>query len=165
MRRLHVLDLALAAMFVALMAIGANIVSWAPFLQVAGIPLSMQPFFAILAGLLLGSRLGALSMTVYMLVAYVSGKLVEQKERPTCITFAIASFTGIILTYIIGTTYMYGAVNLFMGGNMSYKAAWMIMMWFAVKDIAFTIIGAIIAPRIYYAVRRSAYQHSHSTIS
>ena len=60
---------------------------------------------------------------------------------------------------------MYGAVNLFMGGNMSYKVAWMIMMWFAVKDIAFTIIGAIIAPRIYYAVRRSAYQHSHSTIS
>ena len=42
---------------------------------------------------------------------------------------------------------------------MSYKAAWMIMMWFAVKDIAFTIIGAIIAPRIYYAVRRSD-QHS-----
>ncbi len=112
MRRFHVLDLALAAMFVALMAIGANIVSWAPFLQVAGIPLSMQPFFAILAGLLLGSRLGALSMTVYMLVgvagapifanfkagfgalldptggfiiafiivAYVSGKLVEQKR-------------------------------------------------------------------------------------
>ncbi len=68
MRRFHVLDLALAAMFVALMAIGANIVSWAPFLQVAGVPLSMQPFFAILAGLLLGSRLGALSMTVYMLV-------------------------------------------------------------------------------------------------
>lgn len=92
-------------------------------------------------------------------------KIVEQKERPTFSTFAIASFTGIILTYIIGTTYMYGAVNLFMGGNMSYKAAWMIMMWFAVKDIAFTIIGAIIAPRIYYAVRRSAYQRSHSTIS
>ncbi len=69
----------------------------------------------------------------FIIVAYVSGKLVEQKERPTFITFTIASFTGIILTYIIGTTYMYGAVNLFMGGNMSYKAAWMIMMWFAVK--------------------------------
>ena len=37
MRRFHVLDLALAAMFVALMAIGANIVSWAPFLQIAGV--------------------------------------------------------------------------------------------------------------------------------
>ncbi|EEL48703.1 BioY family transporter [Bacillus cereus] len=196
MKQLRALDLALAAMFVALMAIGANIVSWAPFLQVGGVPLSMQPFFAILAGLLLGSRLGALSMFVYMLVgvagapifanfkagfgalldptggfiiafiivAYVSGKLVEQREKPQFGTFAIASFTGIILTYIIGTTYMYAAVNFWMGGDMSYKAAWAIMMWFAVKDIIFTIIGAVIAPRIYYAVRRSAYQHSHSTL-
>ncbi|KEK25148.1 biotin transporter BioY [Bacillus gaemokensis] len=196
MNRLRALDLALAAMFVALMAIGANIVSWAPFLQVAGVPLSMQPFFAILAGLLLGSRLGALSMTVYMLVgvagapifanfkagfgalldptggfiiafivvAYVTGKLVEQKEKPQFGTFAIASATGIILTYVIGTTYMYAAVNVWMGGNMSYKAAWIIMMWFAIKDIIFTVISAVIAPRIYYAVRRSAYQHSHSTL-
>lgn len=197
MKQLRALDLALAAIFVALMAIGANIVSWAPFLQVAGIPLSMQPFFAILAGLLLGSRLGALSMTVYMLVgvagapvfanfqagfgalvdpaggfiiafivvAYVTGKLVEQKEQPQFSTFAIASAVGIILTYVIGTTYMYVAVNVWMGGNMSYKAAWAIMMWFAVKDIIFTIIGAMIAPRIYYAIRRSAYQRSHSTFS
>ncbi len=141
----------------------------------------MQPFFAILAGLLLGSRLGALSMTVYMLVglagapifanfkagfgalldptggfiiafiivAYVSGKLVEQKERPTFITFAIASFTGIILTYIIGTTYMYGAVNLFMGGNISYKAAWMIMMWFAVKKILHLQLSVLLSHLAY----------------
>lgn len=194
LRQLRVLDLSLAAMFVALMAIGANIISWAPFLQVAGVPLSMQPFFAILAGLLLGSRLGALSMTVYMLigvagapifakfqagfgalldptggfiiafiiVAYVTGKLVEQREKPQLGTFAIASATGIILTYIIGTTYMYAAVNFWMGGNMSYKAAWTIMMWFAVKDIIFTIIGAIIAPRIYYAVHNSVYQRNSS---
>lgn len=60
---------------------------------------------------------------------------------------------------------MYGAVNLFMGGNMSYKAAWMIMMWFAVKILHLQLSVFIIAPRIYYAVRRSAYQHSHSTIS
>ncbi|MDM5190550.1 biotin transporter BioY [Bacillus sp. DX4.1] len=197
MKRLRALDLALAAMFVALMAIGANITSWAPFLQVAGVPLSMQPFFAILAGLLLGSRLGALSMIVYMLVgisgapifakfeagfgallsptggfiiafiivAYVSGKLVEQKEKPRFSTFAIASAAGIILTYVIGTTYMYAAVNGWGGGNMSYKAAWIIMMWFAIKDIIFTIIGAVIAPRIYYAICRSAYQHGHSALS
>ncbi|OWW09573.1 BioY family transporter, partial [Bacillus sp. MB353a] len=60
MRRFHALDIALAAMFVALMAICANIVSWAPCLQVAGSPLSMQPFIAILEGLLFGSRLCAL---------------------------------------------------------------------------------------------------------
>ncbi|MDH2881692.1 biotin transporter BioY [Bacillus cytotoxicus] len=197
MNKLRPLDLVLSAMFVALMAIGANIVSWAPFLQVAGVPLTMQPFFSILAGLLLGSRLGALSMTIYMLVgvagapifanfkaglgalvdptggfiiafimvAYISGKLVEQRNNPKFGTFAISAFVGIILTYIIGTTYMYVIVNLWMGGNMSYKAAWMIMMWFALKDFILTVIGAVIAPRIYYAVRRSAYQHSHSTQS
>ncbi|WP_459501639.1 biotin transporter BioY [Bacillus sp. C1] len=196
MKQLRALDLSIAAMFVALMALGANIVSWAPFLQVAGVPLSMQPFFAILAGLLLGSRLGALSMTVYMLlgvagapifakfqagfsalldptggfiiafiiVAYITGKLVEQKEKPKFATFAIASAIGIILTYIIGTTYMYVAVNVWMGGNMGYTAAWKIMMWFAVKDVIFTMFGAIIAPRIYYAVRSSAYRQSHSAL-
>ncbi|PEA53752.1 BioY family transporter [Bacillus pseudomycoides] len=175
-------------MFVALMAIGANITSWAPFLQVAGVPLSMQPFFAILAGLLLGSRLGALSMIVYALVgiagapifagfsqllsptggfiiafiivAYVTGKIVEQVKKPKFGTFITASAVGIILTYVIGTTYMYLAINNWMGGHISYVAAWKIMMWFAVKDIIFTIIGAVIAPRIYYAVRRSAYQNS-----
>ncbi|ENQ3080204.1 biotin transporter BioY [Bacillus multifaciens] len=192
MSKLRALDLALAAMFVALMAIGANITSWAPFLQVAGVPLSMQPFFAILAGLLLGSRLGALSMIVYTLVgiagapifagfkagfsqllsptggfiiafiivAYVTGKIVEQVKKPKFGTFATASAVGIILTYVIGTTYMYLAINYWMGGHISYVAAWKIMMWFAVKDIIFTIIGAVIAPRIYYAVRRSAYQSS-----
>ncbi|MGG2094788.1 biotin transporter BioY [Bacillus sp. S13(2024)] len=197
MNKLRASDLALAAMFVALMAIGANITSWAPFLQVAGVPLSMQPFFAILAGLLLGSRIGALSMIVYALVgiagapifagfqagfstllsptggfifafiivAYVTGKIVEQVKNPKFGTFATASAVGIILVYIIGTTYMYLAINNWVGGHISYAAAWKIMMWFAVKDIAFTALGAMVAPRIYYAVRRSAYQHSHSTIS
>ncbi|HDX9579602.1 TPA: biotin transporter BioY [Bacillus pseudomycoides] len=192
MNKLRALDLALAAMFVALMAIGANITSWAPFLQVAGVPLSMQPFFSILAGLLLGSRLGSLSMIVYALVgiagapifagfkagfsqllsptggfiiafiivAYVTGKIVEQVKNPKLGTFATASAVGIILTYVIGTTYMYLAINYWMHGHISYAAAWKVMMWFAVKDILFTIIGAVIAPRIYYAVRRSAYQNS-----
>lgn len=192
MNKLRVLDLALAAMFVALMAIGANITSWAPFLQIAGVPLSMQPFFAILAGLLLGSRLGALSMIVYtlvgiagapvfagfktgfsqllsptggfiiafILVAYITGKIVEQVKKPKFGTFIAASTVGIILIYVIGTTYMYLAINSWMNGHISYVAAWKVMMWFAVKDIIFTVIGAIIAPRIYYAVRRSAYQNN-----
>ncbi|CAM4330447.1 biotin biosynthesis protein BioC [Bacillus manliponensis] len=194
MKQLRPLDLALAAMFVALMAIGANITSWAPFLQVANIPLSMQPFFAILAGLLLGSRIGALSMLVYMLVglagapifaqfqsgfdtllsptggfvlsfivvAYVAGAIVERKQQPTFGTFAFASAIGIILVYFIGTNYMYMAVNGWIGSNMSYKAAWTVMMWFMVKDMIFTAIGALIAPRIYFAVRRSAYRKSHA---
>lgn len=194
MKKLRPLDLALAAMFVALMAIGANITSWAPFLQVANIPLTMQPFFAILAGILLGSRLGSLSMLVYMLVglagapifaqfqsgfgtlisptggfilsfipvAYVTGLIVERSNEPTFGTFAAASAVGIILVYFIGTNYMYIAVNGWFDSNMSYGSAWGVMMWFAVKDIIFTAIGAVIAPRIYNAVHQSAYRRSHA---
>ncbi|TYR79043.1 biotin transporter BioY [Priestia megaterium] len=188
--RFRTLDLTLAGMFAALMAIGANITSWAPFLQVGGVPLSMQPFFAILAGVLLGSRLGSISMVVYLLVgiagapvfaqfksglgiifgstggfllsyivvAYVAGKIIELSRNPKFLSFLTASFVGIILIYVIGTTYMYMAVNYWLDApSMDYATAWKIMLWFAVKDIAFTIFGAILAPRIYQALTSSPY--------
>ncbi|MFC0298972.1 biotin transporter BioY [Geobacillus jurassicus] len=65
---LRPIDMTLAAMFVALMAIGANITSWAPFLVVGGVPITLQTFFCVLAGAVLGRRLGAVAMIVYMLV-------------------------------------------------------------------------------------------------
>lgn len=72
MKGLKTVDLTYGAVFVCLMAIGANIANWLPFLAVpiggASVPLSLQTFFAILAGLMLGRRLGALSMIVYILV-------------------------------------------------------------------------------------------------
>src|SRR5690625_6929363 len=59
-------------MFVCLMAIGANIAVWFPMLAVpiggASVPLSLQTFFAILAGLMLGRKLGSISMITYTLV-------------------------------------------------------------------------------------------------
>ncbi|MBD8070476.1 biotin transporter BioY [Bacillus sp. PS06] len=185
-RRYQTLDLTLAGMFVALMAIGANITSWAPFLQIAGVPLSMQPFFAILAGLLLGSRLGALSMTVYMFIglagapvfaefsagprvllgstggfvlsyipaAFVVGKMMEFNVKPNLRHFVTASFVGIIIIYLVGTNYMYLSLNLWLQIDMSYGATWLVMLWFGVKDMIFTLFGAFIAPRIYRATRR-----------
>ncbi|WP_110113867.1 biotin transporter BioY [Bacillus sp. CGMCC 1.16541] len=187
--RFRALDLTLIGMFAALMAIGANITSWAPFLQVAGVPLSMQPFFAILAGVLLGSRLGATSMVVYLLIglagapvfaqfkagigvlvgstggfllsyiiaAYLAGKIIEMKKDPTLPTFLIASFVGIALIYIIGTNYMFIAVNYWLEAPMSYVTAWKVMAFFGVKDVIFTIFGAFISPRIYRAVYSSPY--------
>ncbi|MCD7036227.1 biotin transporter BioY [Metabacillus sp. GX 13764] len=184
--RFRVYDLALAGMFAALMAIGANLTSWLPFLQVAGVPLSMAPFFAILAGLLLGSRMGALSMIVYALIgaagapvfagfsggfnvligstggfilsyiaaAYIAGKVIETRKQPGLPLFIAASFAGIAAIYFIGTTYMYFAVNYLVHAKMTYAGAWQIMAWFIVKDIAFTVLAAIIAPRIYYAVSK-----------
>jgi biotin transport system substrate-specific component len=53
--------LVLVAFFVALTAIGARVEIPLPY-----VPFTLQTFFVLLAGLLLGSRLGALSQIVYV---------------------------------------------------------------------------------------------------
>lgn len=72
MNKLRTIDLTFGAVFVCLMAIGANIAVWFPMLAVpiggASVPLSLQTFFAILAGLMLGKRLGLISMITYIFV-------------------------------------------------------------------------------------------------
>lgn len=72
MNNLRTIDLTYGAVFVVLMAIGANIANWMPFLAVpiggASVPLSLQTFFAILAGIMLGRKLGTISMIVYTLI-------------------------------------------------------------------------------------------------
>src|SRR5699024_8611291 len=118
---LRILGLTLIGMFVALMSIGANITAWTPFLQIGGVPITLQTFFCFLAGALLGSRRGAIAMIVYLFLglagvpvfagfkgglstvlnptfgfiisfiftAYVTGKIIESKDKPTLIIFLI----------------------------------------------------------------------------
>ncbi|WLR57179.1 biotin transporter BioY [Mesobacillus subterraneus] len=137
--KFRTLDLTLAAMFVALMAFGSNITSIVPFMVVGGVPITLQTFFAILAGAVLGSRLGAISMVVYTLVGLVGvpvfaqfgagfGTLVSPtfgfilsfivtayavgkivEKKRTVVTFIIASLVGLVINYFIGTNWMYFA--------------------------------------------------------
>ncbi len=129
-------------MFAALMMIGANITAFAPFLVVGGVPITLQTFFAILAGLLLGSRLGAMAMTVYMFIGLAGAPVFAkfsggfgQILSPTfgfVISFILAAYltgkiverngklhgyiiaalVGMIVNYIIGTNLMYIAYKL-----------------------------------------------------
>jgi biotin transport system substrate-specific component len=142
MKNLRALDLTLAAMFVALMAIGANISTIAPFLHVGGVPITLQTFFAILAGAILGARLGAIAMTVYMLVgmvgipvfadftagfsiilkptfgfilSYIFTAYVTGKiveKKKTLSTFIVAAIIGMAVNYLFGTNWMYYAYKL-----------------------------------------------------
>ncbi|MGB8002183.1 MAG: biotin transporter BioY [Anaerobacillus sp.] len=187
MRKMKTIDLVYAGMFAALMGVGANI---AQFLVVGGVPITLQTFFAILAGLLLGSRLGAISMTVYtlvgfagapvfaqftggpgillkptfgfilsyILVAYIAGKIVESKSKPTMRTFMIASFVGFILNYVLGTNYMYYAYKLWADApeGFTYGMAWLWMVAPLPKDIILTVVAAVISPRVYHAVSKTS---------
>lgn len=133
------LNLVHIAMFAALMAIGANISS---FLVIGGVPITLQTFFAILAGLLLGSRMGAMSMLVYAFIglagvpvfAKFSGGMdtlisptfgfilsfilvayvvgLIAEKYPTRKGFVIAALVGFVINYVIGTNWMYAAYKL-----------------------------------------------------
>jgi biotin transport system substrate-specific component len=66
-RRLTTRDFTLAALMAALTAIGAFIT-----VPLGPVPFTLQPFFVMLTGLVLGWRLGALSMITYLLVGLVA---------------------------------------------------------------------------------------------
>src|SRR5699024_5315613 len=128
-----VFKLTIGAMFVALTSIGANITSIVPFLVVGGDPITLQTFFAVLSGLVLGSRLGAFTMFVYTLLGLVgapvfarfsggAGTLLSptfgfivsfillayvvgkmRELNNSFLMYMFASLVGVAINYIIGT--------------------------------------------------------------
>jgi len=173
-------DLVYCALFATLMMIGANITSFAPFMVVGGVPITLQLFFAVLAGLVLGSRLGALSITVYMLiglagapvfarfgggfaqilsptfgfivafilVAFIVGKIVENHSSKRM--YITAAVVGAIVSYLIGTNWMYAAYMLWFSApeGFTYKMAWLWMMPPLPKDLILAVFAGIFGYRL-----------------
>ncbi|MEZ7171977.1 biotin transporter BioY [Sporosarcina sp. OR05] len=136
------LSLVYCGMFAALMMIGANITSFVPFLVVGGVPITLQTFFAVLSGLILGSRLGAISMTVYMFVGLAGAPVFAKfnggfgaillptfgfilsyilvayvvgkivEKNGSLRSYVFASLFGMTINYLIGTNWMYAAYKL-----------------------------------------------------
>lgn len=141
-RKLKTIDLTLVGMFVALMAIGANITSFVPFMVVGGVPITLQTFFAILAGAMLGSRIGSLAMIVYALVGLVGAPVFAKfgggftsvlsptfgfivsfiftayvvgkivEKKNGVGAYVIAALIGMAVNYLFGTNWMYAAFKL-----------------------------------------------------
>ncbi|HLR67383.1 biotin transporter BioY [Virgibacillus alimentarius] len=133
------LNITLGSLFVALTAVGSNITSIAPFLVVGGVPITLQTFFAVLAGIVLGSRLGAFSMFIYMVLGLAGAPIFAQfkggiamilsptfgfiisfiliayvagkiaEKKRTLPMYIIAALTGTAINYIFGTNWMYAA--------------------------------------------------------
>ena len=97
--RFKTVDLVYCALFSTLMMIGANITSFAPFLVVGGVPITLQTFFAILAGLVLGGKKGAIACTVYMLIG-LAGAPVFSKFTGGASSVLLPTF-GFIVTFIL----------------------------------------------------------------
>lgn len=96
MKTLSPRDMVLVSMFAALAAVGAMIFRW---LGTAIVPFSIVPFVVVLAGCIIGPRLGALSMLLYMLVGLVGIPVFETAPFGTP-AYVLKPTFGFILGFI-----------------------------------------------------------------
>lgn len=75
--KLSIKDMLLVSLFAALMVVGAYVKILFPIM-----PLTLQPFFCGLAGILLGSRLGALSQGIYLFIGLTGIPVFTQGGGP-----------------------------------------------------------------------------------
>ncbi|MFW6264876.1 MAG: biotin transporter BioY [Bacillota bacterium] len=174
-------NMTLVAIFTALTAIGAFIRIPLPFVAI-----TLQTIFVFMAGILLGKKLGALSQLLYVgigligipiftegggpgyvlqpsfgflisfiIAAYVIGLILEKKEI-NYINTLLASFAGLIITYLIGVPYLHIILNNVVGVKMSIldsmKAG---MLVFLAGDFIKIAIITLITPKIYRALKDS----------
>ena len=140
--------LILAALFAALTAIGAFL-----RLPLGALSMSLQTFFTILAGVLLGARWGALSQAVYVavglaglpvftmgggpgylfqpsfgfLLGLIPGALVTgliaRGRGDRPARAVLACLAGTAVIYAVGLPYMYLIFNAYLGRTMTVRAA------------------------------------------
>lgn len=111
MKKLSVREIALSSMFIALIAIGAFIVIPIPNMQ-----FTLQFLFTMLAGLLLGPKLGFISVAVYLLIGLSGIPIFSEGGGPGYIF--MPSF-GYLIGFAVGT--YFGAKIAHIDSNPSFK--------------------------------------------
>ncbi|MFG6120679.1 biotin transporter BioY [Thalassobacillus sp. B23F22_16] len=187
-KKFTALDLTMGSLFVALTAVGANITSIAPFMVIGGVPITLQTFIAILAGIVLGSRLGAFSMFVYMILGLAGAPIFAQFKggagimlSPTfgfIVSFILlayvagkmveakrsfpmyvsAALVGMVINYIVGTNWMYAAY-LFWFEAPEGLTYQMVWAWMAVP-LPKDIILSVLAGYLGYRLETGALAHT-----
>lgn len=100
--RLKTKDMVLVSLFAALMTVGAYIKVLFPL-----VPFSLQPFFCAFAGIILGSRLGALSQALYVALGLAGVPVFTQGSGPL---YVLKPTFGFLLGFILGA-YVIGKVS------------------------------------------------------
>lgn len=182
-QKLRTVDMAYIGLFSTLMMIGANITSFVPFMTVGGVPITLQTLFAILAGLILGSRKGALACTVYMCIGLAGAPVFarfgggfSQLLSPTfgfIITFILAAymagsmversgtrksyilaaFLATALNYLIGTNWMFVAYKLWASAPEGFSYR-LAWLWM-IPPLPKDIILAIFAGFLAYRLQKT----------
>ena len=173
-------DIAECALFVALMAAGANISI--PFFPV---PLTFQTVLSVLAGLLLGWRKGAISMAVYcvagligipvftnfggglvyvlkptfgyiigfILSALTAGLLVRKDGLPFW-RYLVAAVAAFIVNYAVGLPYFAIVWQFYLHSAELGKYVVEFNLLYMPKDLALCLLAAVLAWRVLPHIRR-----------
>ncbi|SMC55089.1 biotin transporter BioY [Papillibacter cinnamivorans] len=174
-------DLILASLFTALTAVGA-------FVRIpAGVSyITLQLLFTLLAGILLGAKLGALSQAAYVILGLVGipvftgGGGISYLLTPTCgFLFGLiamawvagriaggrtelrrlvpACLAGLAALYAVGLPYMYLILNLYLGRSFS---AWDVvqkgMLIFLPGDFLKIAVACALARKLLPVLRKTA---------
>lgn len=95
MNKLNTKSLILCSLFAALIAVGAFIK-----IPIPVVPFTLQVLFTTLAGLLLGPRLGAISVGIYILIGLVGLPVFTQGGGPN---YIFQPTFGYLIGFLIGT--------------------------------------------------------------
>ena len=128
------------------------------FIGLAGIPVFARFSGGISA--ILSPTFGFL--LAFIFVAWVAGVVTEKSKSFKMLL--VASLIGTVIVYIIGTNWMYLAYSFWFDApdGFSYKMAWTIMMVPLPKDIALSVLSAMISYKVLRAF--PAKIQSNSTI-
>lgn len=89
----------------------------------------------------------------------------RKRKNPGFGRFLLAAIAGTTVMYVIGTTYTYLALNVWLNAPISYQTTWFFMIWFMVKDYALTILLAMLAPKIYRSVSKATSFRKQEAVS
>ena len=154
--------LTLCALFAALITIGTYIKIPTPLL-----PLTLQTMFVVLSGLVLGKKLGAVSVCVYVLAgviglpvftgsvmnptfgyilgfvpgAWLAGYIAE-KFKPMFWTWVLGGVAGIAVIYAVGIPYYYVMSKYYLGNELGAKT---LVMYFVVMPIPGDLVKCLCA--------------------
>ncbi|MBR1438010.1 MAG: biotin transporter BioY [Synergistaceae bacterium] len=159
----------LCALFTALIAIGTYIKIPTPLL-----PLTLQTLFVVLAGLVLGRKLGALSVCVYVIAglaglpvftgsalnptfgyivgfifgAYIAGYIAE-RFKPCFKTWLIGALSGIAVIYAVGIPYYYAMSKWYIGNELGAKTLLVSFVLMPLPgDVAKSLLAGLIVQRL-----------------
>ena len=160
-KKSRIQKMAVCSLFTALTAVGAFI-----RIPVPVVPFTLQFLFTMLAGLLLGGRLGAVSVWYvlkpsfgyilgFILAAYVTGRLTEKLEGLTLGRILTANFIGLAIVYGAGMVYYYIICNYVINTPIGLWPLFLYCFLLAVPgDICLCFVAAVLTKRIKPVIAR-----------